>query len=208
MPDNPAFDQPDINSKLPNVLLIGDSISIGYTIPVREQLAGKANVFRPEVNCGPTNRGLDELDGWLGDRKWSVIHFNFGLHDLRYVDADGKMANPPESGTQYITIDQYEKNLDTIVNRLTPTGAHLIWCSTTPVPEGSNGRIKGDADRYNEAASRVASKHGIITNDLYSFALDRLNSIQKPANVHFTDDGSAVLGTQVSTAILNVLDHA
>lgn len=205
MPDNPAFDLPDIDDSLPNVLLIGDSISIGYTVPVREQLSGKANVFRPQVNCGPTNRSLDGLDDWLGDRAWAVIHFNFGLHDLRYLDEDGKMADPPESGTQYIPIDQYEKNLDAIVTRLESTGARLIWCSTTPVPEGSNGRIKGDADRYNEAASRVAAKHNIITNDLYSFAYDRLDSIQKPANVHFTDDGSAILGTQVSAAILEVL---
>lgn len=202
MPDNPAFTLPDVKESLPNVLLIGDSISIGYTIPVREQLAGKANVFRPSVNCGPTARALDQLDNWLGDREWSVIHFNFGLHDLKYVNEEGGMANPPESGTQNIPIEEYEKNLDQIVTGLRETGAKLIWCSTTPVPEGSSGRIKGDADRYNEAASRIASSHDLAVNDLYSFALSRLPEIQRPANVHFTDGGSAILGAQVVTAIL------
>lgn len=202
---NPTFVLPDIDASLPNVLLIGDSISIGYTLPVREQLAAKANVFRPQINCGPTSRGIEHLDEWLGDQNWSVIHFNFGLHDLKYIDAEGGMANPPESGTQNIPLDEYERNLTQIVLRLADTGAHLIWCSTTPVPEGSSGRIKGDADRYNEAASRVASAQSLEVNDLYSFAYTRLDSIQKPANVHFTDDGSAILAAQVVSSIIPFL---
>jgi acyl-CoA thioesterase-1 len=32
---------------LPNVLVLGDSISIGYTLFVRELLEGKANLYRP-----------------------------------------------------------------------------------------------------------------------------------------------------------------
>ena len=207
MPDNPAMTLPDIDPALPNVLLIGDSISVGYTLPVRNQLKGQANVFRPLINGGPTIRGLELLDEWLGDTDWSVIHFNFGLHDLKYMDKEGGMANPPESGTQQVPIDEYESNLDKIVVRLKQTGAHLIWCNTTPIPEGSSGRIKGDADRYNEAASRVAAKHNLAVNDLYSFALERLDSIQRPANVHFSDDGSAVLGSQVVVAILDGLER-
>jgi acyl-CoA thioesterase-1 len=94
MPDNPAFTLPDLDSTLPNILLIGDSISIGYTLPVRRQLKGRANVFRPPINCGATIRGLELLEEWLGDREWAVIHFNFGLHDLKYVDESGQMADP------------------------------------------------------------------------------------------------------------------
>ncbi len=85
-PRNPAFALVTDDPKLPRVLLIGDSISIGYTVPVRELLAGQANVHRPLTNCGPTTRGLEQLDGWLGEEKWDVIHFNFGLHDLKYID--------------------------------------------------------------------------------------------------------------------------
>jgi len=201
MADNPAFALPNVHPSLPNVLLIGDSISIGYTLPVREQLDGIANVFRPLINCGPTTRGLEQLEEWLGDRVWSIIHFNFGLHDLKYIDETGQMANPPESGSQHVPIDQYEQNLNQITLRLLETKARIIWCSTTPVPDGSNGRIKGDADRYNEAASRVATTHDLAVNDLYSFALRRLDSIQLPANVHFTEDGSAILGSQVVSRI-------
>src|SRR5438045_3019268 len=53
--------------KLPDVLVLGDSISIGYTPALREQLAGKANVYRPAENCNGTTYGLERLDRWLGD---------------------------------------------------------------------------------------------------------------------------------------------
>jgi hypothetical protein len=66
---------------LPRVLLIGDSISMGYTLDVRELLKGKANVHRIPTNGGPTTNGLKNIKAWLGDSKWDVIHFNWGLHD-------------------------------------------------------------------------------------------------------------------------------
>jgi acyl-CoA thioesterase-1 len=77
----PAFQPPQVDENLPNVLLLGDSISIGYMLDVRKQFVGEANVWRPATNCGPTTRGLKSLDDWIGDKKWAVIHFNFGLHD-------------------------------------------------------------------------------------------------------------------------------
>ena len=73
--------------KLPRVLLIGDSISMGYTVPVRNLLKGKANVHRIMENGGPTTNGLAKIKLWLGNSKWDVIHFNFGLHDLKLVAA-------------------------------------------------------------------------------------------------------------------------
>ena len=78
---DPVFQQIEDDPTLPRVLLIGDSISIGYTLPVRELLKGKANLHRPPTNCSSTASGLKNLDAWLGQGKWDVIHFNFGLHD-------------------------------------------------------------------------------------------------------------------------------
>lgn len=57
---------------LPRILLIGDSISMGYTLRVRELLAGKANVHRIPTNGGPTSRGLQSIDAWLGKGPWDV----------------------------------------------------------------------------------------------------------------------------------------
>ena len=63
---NPVFAPVMDNPKLPRVLLIGDSISIGYTLPTREFLKGKANLHRIPTNGGPTTKGLASIDAWLG----------------------------------------------------------------------------------------------------------------------------------------------
>ena len=88
---------------LPRVLILGDSISIGYMVGVRERLQGRANVHRPAENCGETARGVASLDKWLGGGKWDVIHFNFGLHDVKYLDAAGKYVTP-DQGKQVATL--------------------------------------------------------------------------------------------------------
>ncbi len=190
---NPSLAPIADDPTLPRVLLIGDSISMGYTLPVREKLRGKANVHRIPTNGGPTTNGTANLAKWLGDAKWDVIHFNWGLHDLKYMP-DGKRQVSPED---------YEKNLKALVERMKATGATLVWCSTTPIPEGelTPRRDFGDVVEYNRIAARVMSAAGVETDDLYSFALPKLKEIQRPQNVHFSDEGSAVLAEQVAREI-------
>lgn len=203
----PAFAQVEEQVGLPRVLLIGDSISMGYTIPVRKLFAGKANILRPSTNCGPTSRGVKSIDEWLGTGKWDVIHFNFGLHDIVYYSADGtKRVDPADAGARHqVVAEDYEKNLRTIVARLKQTGAELIWCSTTPVPEGSAGRVADESTQYNAIAEKVMKENGVTINDLHAFALAKLKDIQQPKNVHFSPEGSAVLAKQVSVAIEEAL---
>ncbi len=199
----PTFVDPEVDSSLPNVLLLGDSISIGYTLPVRKLLTGKANVFRPAANCGPTTNGVENLESWLGDRKWDVIHFNFGLHDLKYMNEKNGLADPQDlQSHQQVPLAQYTSNLKQISERLKKTGAVVIWCETTPVPEGSAGRIPGDELRYNDAAAKVMKElGGIEVNDLHSYVLKNVLDEQRPANVHFTDAGSDLLAKQVAEKI-------
>ncbi|OPZ22109.1 MAG: GDSL-like Lipase/Acylhydrolase [candidate division BRC1 bacterium ADurb.BinA364] len=204
---NPAFASIEDEPGLPRVLLLGDSISIAYTIPTRELLQGKANVHRPADNCGFTAKGLENLDKWLGDKPWDVIHFNWGLHDLKFLDAQGKLASP-ESGTKVASLEQYRANLEQIVERLEKTGAKLIWASTTPVPEGAEGRIPGDEANYNAVAKEVMDAHGVAIDDLWAFASPRLKEIQREANVHFTEEGSQALAEQVAGSILRVLGNS
>lgn len=192
---------------LPRVLLIGDSISMGYTLGVRTNLAGKANVHRPAENCGDTARGVSSIDKWLGSGKWDVIHFNFGLHDLKYLDAAGQLA-APDKGKQVHGLAEYEANLRKIVARLKQTGAKLIWAATTPVPGGSTGRIEDDAIRYNAVAARVMQEQGVTINDLHAYVKPRQAQLQRPANVHFTDKGSAQLAETVAAHILPALPPA
>lgn len=177
---------------LPRVLLIGDSISMGYTLPTRELLKDKANVHRPPANCASTREGLANLDGWLGDKPWDVIHFNWGLHDLKTVE-----------GVHNVPLEEYEKNLRALVAQLKKTGAVLIWSATTPAPEDKvePPRSNDDVKAYNKVARRIMEENGVATNDLYGFAAERLKEIQRPANVHFTPEGSEALAREVARHI-------
>ena len=203
---NPVFAPVKDNPKLPRVLLIGDSISIGYTLPTRDFLKGKANLHRIPTNGGPTTKGLASIDEWLGNRKWDLIHFNWGLHDLKYMGPNGENLFPKEKGGKpQVPIDAYEKNLDKLVTRLKNTGAKLIWRNTTPVPPGSKGRYVGDSVKFNTAAARVMKKHGVPTHDLFTMSKKRMREIMRPANVHYTPEGSKVLGKDVARVIMEAL---
>jgi acyl-CoA thioesterase-1 len=197
---------PSVPAPPAKVLIIGDSISIGYFEPTKALLCGKADVIHNPGNAQHTAYGLEELDKWLGETQWDVIHFNHGLHDLKYADEQGKLVAVDE-GEQQIPIDEYAQNLEALTMRLKQTGAALIFATTTPVPEGSHGRIKGDEVYYNNVARAIMTKHGIAINDLYSFALGRLDTIQRPHNVHFTEEGSRQLGRQVAMHVLAALEQ-
>lgn len=190
---NPVFAPVEDRPNLPNVLLVGDSISIGYTLPVRELLKDRADVFRTPENGGPTTHGLERIDQWLGTNHWDVIHFNWGLHDLKFMD----------DGHRLVGLDEYQQNLEALVSRLQATGAESIWCSTTPLPPGKLSPLRkpGDEIICNSAARRIMEKHGIPIDDLYEFALVRQPEIQLPANVHFTREGSEVLAKAVAFTI-------
>lgn len=193
---------------LPRVLLIGDSISMGYTLAVRDLLKGKANVHRIPTNGGPTTNGIKNLKAWLGDAKWDVIHFNWGLHDLKFIQSDAsKRADPKAPGShRQVSLEDYEKNLRELVATMKTTGAKLIWCSTTPVLEGSDGRIAGDELKYNEVAARVMKDAGVPTNDLHAHAKAKITEIQLPnGNVHFSGEGSKYLAEQVAAEIEKAL---
>lgn len=189
----PVAEQPG----LPRVLLIGDSISVGYTLPVRKLLAGEANVQRIPANGGTSGNGVFQMDAWLGKQKWDVIHFNFGLHDLKRM-SDGEPQVP---------LAVYERYLRLFVTRLKSTGAKLIWATTTPVPEGpvNPPRKPEDVAAYNAAALRVMKESGVAIDDLYAFAQPRRKEIQRPVNVHFTDAGSEALARQVAASIRKAL---
>ena len=190
---DPAFAPITDDPKLPRVLLIGDSISIGYTLAVRELLKNKANVHRIPTNGGPTINGLKSLSAWLGKGKWDVIHFNWGLHDLKIMS---------ETNKQQVPLEDYEKNLRELVKQLKATGAKLIWCATTPVPETSTPvRKNADVLAYNAVARKIMDENGVVINNLYEYALPKIKEIQRPDNVHFHTEGSKVLAKQVAQSI-------
>ena len=194
----------------PNILIIGDSISIGYTNQVTQLLTDKAVVVRPKrkngnvINCGSSEMGIAGIDQWLGDTQWDVIHFNWGLWDLCYRHADSKASGKRDKVNGEITAepDQYEANLRKLVARLKSTGAKLIWAPTTPVPDGEVGRIKGDEIKYNAIAAKVMAENGIVVNDLHAYMLPKaMDYWRAPRDVHFTKEGSEYLAVKVAAMI-------
>ena len=199
-PDAYAFFHSDPG--LPDVLIIGDSISIGYTPTVRKHLAGKANVFRIPENANWTSFILQNLDKWfdaVGKQHFKVITFNSGLHDMtRLVNGEYDATSP----NNRIPLPDYKKNIEQIVNRLHDHADTLLWASTTVVPEGAFGRRTGDEVLYNQTAAEVMTSRQIPIIDLYAISnVDRVIYEWIPNNVHYNPDGYQRLGTEVSRQI-------
>ena len=183
-----AWDYVKDDPKLPRVLIIGDSVSRGYTQATRKYLAGKANVHRAPENCGPTARGVAKLDVWLGKEHWDVIHFNFGIHDRNTPIAD------------------YAQRLEEITKRLKATGAKIIWASTTPIPDDpSKQQVAASIIERNQVALGIMKSNGVAIDDLYEKILPELAKYQKPNDVHFSDDGYDFFGKNVSVCIESAL---
>lgn len=180
-----AWDFVPDDPKLPRVLLIGDSVSRGYTQATRKLLAGKANVHRAPENCGPTANGLKKIDVWLGTSKWDVIHFNFGIHDRATPAAD------------------YTKRLETLLTRMKATGANVIWATTTPVPpDTKDGPIAAtQIEEKNKIALEVMKRNSVAIDDLNAFITPHLAKAQNPKDVHFNSEGYELLGSEVARSI-------
>jgi acyl-CoA thioesterase-1 len=173
---------------LPDVLVIGDSISIGYINDVRNLLVRKFNVFRVPDNARNTTHTLEHLDEWLAGKKWAVIHCNWGMHDLT--------SRGPKP-------DAYAQNLAQLIDKLRATGATVIFATTTPIPPDNIGRQPGAELPYNAKALEIMKAKHVLVNDLYHAALPHLEQWQQPADVHFSPFGSAMLAQKVARAILN-----
>jgi acyl-CoA thioesterase-1 len=199
----------------PRVLILGDSISIGYMPEVKSLLKDEAFVARPmgkndrAENCAGTNNGIKNVDRWLKleGGNWDVIHFNFGLHDLKREDPVTHQASNNPSDPHQASPEVYEKQLREIVEKLKATGATLIFATTTPVPEGGvkPHRDVADPEKYNALAKKIMKDNGVAVNDLYAIANPKLKEIQRPVNVHFTPEGSKLLGAEVVKHIRQAL---
>lgn len=197
MADGP-HDHPDcgpppapLNQSVPNVLLIGDSISmgtggdkypdgswipLGYGWDVQQSLepVGLAQVQHDggwllEGQAGASTHGAACIDHWLGDGLWDVVHVNFGLHD---VDA-----------SEFVPPANYSANLDyiysRIVRKLTGHG-QMIWGTTSPVPYPSEYPLRNNSavQHYNALAALLwaskpapPAKGSVVVNDLYSLII-------------------------------------
>lgn len=207
-----AFKYVSPAKKRPNVFIYGDSISIKYSSQVRAELEGKANVFRLFTNGGSSHDFISKMNameeamfqpglerGW--NFKWDVIHFNVGLHDLKYLK--GRHLNT--AGKQVSSVEVYKTNLDEICRylKINYPEAKLIFATTTPVPAHAKGRLKGDSLTFNKAALEVLANYpDIVINDLYAFTFPHAEEwAEGPGNVHYNEPGFTAQGKEVARII-------
>lgn len=189
--------------KVKNVLVIGDSISIGYFPFVEKALAPGILALHNPGNGGSTRRGLDSLDSWLKNRKWDLVTFNFGLHDLAYKDEQGR--NDLTKGKLSVTPEEYRENLEKIVLRLKKSARNILFVTTTVVPENSAGRKVVDPARYNQIALEVMKKHQVRVLDLYTPSLTIHPATSQPGNVHYSPEGYRLLADELIKTIREIL---
>lgn len=183
------------------ILIIGDSISLGYTPHVKELLGDKAIVVHNKDNAQHTGTGIANIEAWIGDEDWDIIQFNWGLWDLAYRHLDSKNQGQRDkiNGTVTYTPKQYGNNLDSIVTMIKRISqARLLFVTTSYVPEGEVGRFVKDAPIYNKVAMEVMKKHHVAVNDLYEYS----RSVHKDHstgsdNVHYVGLGSRQLAKKI-----------
>ena len=185
------------------VILVGDSIRMGYEPVAVRELKGWAEVIEMGgVQGGNTRNVLAHLDEWVTSRDPDIVHFNAGLHDMARDLGPG-----PENR---VPLDEYRANLERILQTLQrETRAALVFALTTPVDLGRQlavakavNRTAEDVAAYNAAAREVTAGTGVALNDLHAAVVEGgAAELLDEDGVHFTAAGNEVLGRAVAAAV-------
>jgi lysophospholipase L1-like esterase len=187
---------------VPKVLIVGDSISMqgGYFPGVVERLGDRYDVVHNPGNGSDSANVLAHLEAWVSAAEPDIIHFNCGLHDLKFDREKHTNQQPP---------DVYERNLRQIVAWLKAnTQARLMFALTTPVNEQWHHANKpfdrrvADVDAYNAIARKVMSEAGIPIDDLHRVIANAdPDTCLKQDGVHMNAKGNPLLADAVAGAI-------
>ena len=193
-----------MDKNMKNVLLIGDSIRMGYDKAVKNTLKGKANVYFPEENCRFASyvlRYIHEYKRILGDNRVDVLHWNVGLWDcLRMF---GEEPHTP--------VDVYAYYIERIcirIKKLFPD-AQVIFATSTSVQSELMSpdfkRYNEEIEVYNAAAVKVVSKYGFQVNDLYAVSVLLPEEAHSDAVHYYTSMGTKIFTEQVLSYLLPAL---
>ena len=118
------------------------------------------------------------------------------------------LADPNDAAShQQVPIDQYQANMEELARQIKQSAKIAIWRETTPVPDGAAGRVVGDSKKYNDAAAKAMENVGGIQTDPFFDFAESINEHQRPANVHYTPEGSKQLGKHVAEVIRSALEQ-
>lgn len=174
----------------PVILVIGDSISLGYT-PVLQSGLSAYNVVHSPCNP-PTVVDVNEhIDNWLNlDARYAAVVFNSGLHDLTY---------------RYNTSDStYEASLRSIAQHIKAKNFNAMFNLSTEVLAGTPAFDANRVVNLNVIASDVMNQAGIPVFDLYSVSQTIPNEHKSPTDVHYTGQGYKVLGDAIKAELFSL----
>ena len=188
-----------------NILLIGDSIRMGYDKAVKKTLEGKANVYFPAENCRFASyvlRYIHEYGSLVKDVDVDVIHWNAGLWDcLRLFEEE-----------PHTPIDVYAYYIDRICVRIKKSfpNAKVIFATSTKVQsekmDKNFKRYNEEIEKYNEAAVQVVKKYGFTVNDLYSVSATLPDEAHSDPVHYYTPIGTEAFTNAVLSYILPSLE--
>ena len=180
------------------VVLLGDSIRMGYGPAVAQLLGNEFTVWQPDDNCRYaqyTYQHLsdDEWDGLATNTKdVDIIHWNNGLWDVNHWFEDGPMT-PKEF---------YVDTMVRIAKLLLQRSKIVIFATTTPVRETHPTILNTEVIDYNQALVPELKKLGVVINDLHTLiAADIPRYILASDHIHLTEDGVSLCSKQVADVI-------
>ena len=188
-------------SAVPRVLLLGDSIRMGYQpqVTVTLQDGGEAVVTGPQENCQYSAYTRERLPVWIDELGVpDVVHWNNGLHDVGH--------NPARDPVQF-PVEAYVGNLAAILDALQEAGARIIWATSTPVHPDRPFRNDGwswrneEIDRYNAAALELIRGEGLPVNDLHALVSSDVDRYLAEDLLHLSADGIRTCAAAVADAI-------
>jgi len=181
------------------VLIIGDSISMGYIPEVQRRLADIAEVVHNPGNGGDSANVSAHIDDWLNAVEPDTVLLNCGLHDIKRQTG---------TRTYQVPIDDYRRNLLTILDCIRAADCRLLWVTTTPVIEARHQAVKdfdrynADVTDYNAMAQAIVEDAEVAVIDLHAVALQAgLETVLGDDGVHFTQDGYDQLGRAVAHSL-------
>ena len=181
---------------LPNVLYIGDSVSSNTMPQLRQELQSTANICHVYANAGTSEHGAACLQQWLTETgrgaAWQYVLFNFGIHDVELN----------LRGTPMTTLDDYRRNLRTIVNAIRHYGATPLWVTTTPFPATLVGTKFTDPAPYALISSTEMRLLNVPVIDTYDLILPVNNNTHDPRDgVHWTPRATEILSNAITGAL-------
>ncbi len=187
------------------ILLIGDSVRMGYDRYVKESMKNLAEVYYPAENCRFTSYVLRSLHMWTDELRLyeaDAVHWNAGLWDTLRIYGDEPLTSP----------SAYAENVERITKRLRFLFPHakLIFAASTPVLEygfidGFEMRYDRDIERYNEIARDVITRYGCEYNDLYGLLSDRQEKYHSDQTHYYTAAGTKLIGGRVNAVLCEAL---